>query len=214
MRSTILITGLLILFLGIFTLYAFVTVHTRRAITRPNEPAPVAAALTAPPPVTPADPVRGRADAKHSIIEYGDLTCEACRAAEPALHALVAARSDVRLAWRDFPIERINPFSKRAAIAGRCAHEQQKFWEYHDALLARSDLLPDDALLDEARSLGVDLQKFSACLADPQTSAVVAASQQEAVRLGATGAPDIFINGARYTGPLTVADLSAALPAP
>ena len=36
----------------------------------------------------------------------------------------------IRFVWRDFPV--ITLLSPKAAEAGQCAHEQGKFWEFHD----------------------------------------------------------------------------------
>ena len=40
----------------------------------------------------------------------------------------------VRFVFRDFPLESIHANAKPAAAAARCADDQGKFFEYHDAL--------------------------------------------------------------------------------
>lgn len=176
-------------------------------------------AAPTPPPTTPAplsvlDPVRGATTgARITIIEYGDFACEGCKAVEPVLRELLDGNADVNLAWRDFPIEAVNPFARRAALAARCAEDQKKFWDYHDALLARTDLLGDQVLLALARDLGLNEQRFAACLGAGERMQVVDRNVQEALSLGSRAAPDFFINGARYTGPLTRAGFEAAISA-
>jgi protein-disulfide isomerase len=44
----------------------------------------------------------------------------------------------VKLVFRDFPIDQLHPQARKAHEAARCAHEQGKFWAYHDALFANA----------------------------------------------------------------------------
>lgn len=202
-RTTqILLWTFLLVLVGI---YATIAVRGRREF-RPAPQATTTAAilLGAPTPVTSLDPVRGPKNAAHTIIEFGDLTCESCRAAEPILRSLLTTRNDVKLAWRDFPIENLNRFSRRAALAARCAQDQNKFWEFHDALLAREDILSDDILASIARDLNLNETRFAACLKNNERAAVVTRSLEEAAALQSRGAPEFWIDGVRYDGAITM----------
>src|SRR5262249_17443022 len=87
-----------------------------------------------------------------------------------------------------------------AALAAFAAGEQDKFWEYHDALFAHQDAL-DAASLDRyAADLGLDLARFHRTMADPRAEAAVSADEKAAARLGVQGTPTFFVDGRRLIG--------------
>src|SRR5579864_9459772 len=48
-------------------------------------------------------PQRGPKDSPVTIVEFGDLQCPACKAAQPAIEALVAAEPNARFVFQNFP---------------------------------------------------------------------------------------------------------------
>ena len=106
----------------------------------------------------------------------------------------------VRLAYRDYPLENIHPLARRAAEAAQCARDGGKFWEYHDVLFAQSPKLAPDDLKRYAREVGLEAEKFDACLAGGTHKAAVQKDIDEATRLGINGTPAFFINGRMLTG--------------
>ena len=116
-----------------------------------------------PPPVfratisTAGAPVRGAATAPVTIIEFSDFHCPYCKAVQPALGQVLAKYGDkVKLVFRDYPVDVLHPQARAASEAARCATEQGKFWEFHDAMFAiGADATP--ATLDRlARNAGLD----------------------------------------------------------
>ncbi|MEE4135480.1 MAG: DsbA family protein, partial [Desulforhopalus sp.] len=74
------------------------------------------------------------------------------------------------------------------------AHEQGKFWEYHDRLFAESEL--NEALLTKiAQDLGLDLARFNQARESAPIQAKVQKDLVDAQQAGVTGTPTIFING-------------------
>jgi protein-disulfide isomerase len=106
----------------------------------------------------------------------------------------------VRLAYRDFPLDSIHPQARRAAEAARCAHDQGKFWEYHDVLFAQSPQLALENLRRYAGQVGLDVAKFDSCLTTGTHKATVQRDLDEGNRLGITGTPSFFINGRTLSG--------------
>ena len=62
-------------------------------------------------------PARGPKDSLVTIVEFGDLQCPACKAAQPAIEALVAAEPTARFVFQNFPLEMHNWAAKGAAYA-------------------------------------------------------------------------------------------------
>lgn len=149
------------------------------------------------------DPARVKGDPKAAvtIVEFSDFQCPYCKTAQTALRNLLTKYNGrVKLAYRDFPLREIHPQAQTAAEAARCAGEQGKFWEFHDALFADQSKQKVADLAAHARTLGLDEQSFQACLASGKYTPKVEADLQEGSKLGITGTPGFFINGVFLSG--------------
>ncbi|MDO8621649.1 MAG: thioredoxin domain-containing protein [bacterium] len=165
-----------------------------------SSPPPVPRPSSLVPSVLPTDPVRGDVNAPLTIIEYGDFTCPSCVEAHRVLETLRAEYgSRLRIVWKDFPALNRITGSRRVHIATRCAQQQNKFWEYHDAAL---DEQPrgDDALLELAVRLGLNATPFTACLANEAPAALVDVYRTDAGYFNLRTAPTFFVNGTRLDG--------------
>jgi protein-disulfide isomerase len=155
--------------------------------------------------------VKGPADAPFTIVEFSDFECPACGHAFGDLRDLVRTRSDVKLVFRNFPLDsrcnremqqQLHPDACQAAAAAECAGQQDRFWEYHDLLFEHQKALDRDSLFRYARDLGLDITQFRTCLDDPATMARIAEDVSAGARLGIESTPTIFINGRRVPGAL------------
>jgi protein-disulfide isomerase len=106
----------------------------------------------------------------------------------------------VKLAFRDFPLREIHPQAQIAAEAARCACDQGKFWEFHDALFADQSKLDEAALIAQARVLGLNERSFQSCLTSGKFKAKIEADLQDGSRVGVSGTPGFFINGVFLNG--------------
>lgn len=146
---------------------------------------------------------QGSASAPVTIVEFGDFKCVNCgqfaREIEPELRRRYIDTGQVRLFWRDFPAQ--GRESKRAAIAGRAAARQDKFWAFHDALYAdQSGSLTDERLRAVAAKVGLDMARFDADRRDPALRDAVEQDFAFAVQLGMPGTPAFLINGEFFFG--------------
>jgi protein-disulfide isomerase len=151
----------------------------------------------------PADPARLRGDPKApvTIVEFSDFSCPFCRKAEPIMTELLAKYpGKVKLTYRDFPLGEAHPQAHLAAEASRCAGEQGKYWEYHDLLFANSAKQTEDALLEDARALKLDDQKFDTCLNSGRYKTQVDKDVELGSRVGVVSTPAFFINGKFVSG--------------
>jgi protein-disulfide isomerase len=153
------------------------------------------------------NPVKGPADARVTLVEFGDFECPNCRELEPALHELFDRyQSKLRLVFKDFPLEQVHPWAKTAALAGRCAFMQSPdaFWKLHDSIYGNQDsITPEnvwDKLNDFAVQAGLNGDAFKSCLSSPEAAQAVAANQQDGAGLNVTGTPTVFVNGRPVAG--------------
>lgn len=148
------------------------------------------------------EPAWGPADARIVIIEYSDFQCPYCKMFMENTYArLRQMYSDqVRFIYRDFPLDSIHPRARPAAEAAQCAHEQGKFWEYHDLLFANQQALETSDLKRYAQQLGLDMDQFNTCVDTRKYQASVEADVQAGLRQNVTGTPTFFINGQALVG--------------
>jgi len=119
----------------------------------------------------------------------------------------------VRLAYRDFPLHEIHGQAENAAEASRCAGEQGKYWEYHDALFADQSKLDDASLAERARKLNLDDKAFQSCLASGKFKDKIEADRQDGSKVGVSGTPSFFINGTFVNGAQPLADFEKIIDA-
>ena len=155
----------------------------------------------------------GDLDAPVVMVEYADFRCPFCAVfARETMPKLMKYVDDgtLRFEWHDLPV--FGPESLEAAVAGRAAAAQGKFWKFHDLTYADAPTrghpsLPREKLIDLATEAGVgDIEKFTADLDDPALLQQVKADAQKAMDIGATGTPAFFVNGEPIIGaqPLSV----------
>lgn len=89
----------------------------------------------------------------------------------------------------------------RAAIAGRAAARQGKFWAFHDAVYAaQSGGLGEERLRSLAARAGLDMAAFDADRLDPALREAVEQDFAFGAQLGMPGTPAFLINGRFFFG--------------
>ena len=145
-------------------------------------------------------PSRGPKDAAVTIVEFGDLQCPACKAAQPTIEALVAAEPQARFVFQNFPLEMHNWAAKGAAYAdcvGRASSDA--FWKFvAKTYETQSDITAanaDEKLTALADGAGVKGSDIAACAAKPETKANIDASIALGKKVDVSGTPTLYVNG-------------------
>lgn len=144
----------------------------------------------------------GAADAPVVITMFSDYYCPYCLRfntdVEPQLVKEYVDKGLVRLEWNDVPLHGKN--SLEAAKAARAAAEQNKFWEFKDALFERVSTLGEDEHLstDDFVKLAKDVQvpdveKFTKDATGDRYDEAIENAQQYAQSIGITGTPSFFV---------------------
>ena len=164
------------------------------------------------PPVGARDHVLGPAEARVTLVEYGDFECEFCGAAYPELQRVLRELGPkVRFVFRHFPLAEQHPRAPHAAEVAEAAGAQGKFWQMHDLLYERQAALGDEDLVEYARELGLDANRVRRELADHTHAARVREDFLSGVRSGVSGTPRFFINGRPHEEPGDAKTLAVAL---
>jgi protein-disulfide isomerase len=155
-------------------------------------------------------PSLGTAGAPVVLVMFSDFECPFCKEEAKLLrqNLISAYPKEVRLYFKDFPLEQIHPWAKTAAIAGRCIFRQSPgaFWNYYDWIFEhQSEITPENVkakLVEYAASKGsqIDGLQFGRCLDTRATAAEVDKNIAEAKLLRINSIPTLFINGRRLVG--------------
>ena len=145
-------------------------------------------------------PSRGPKDAPVTIVEFGDLQCPACKAAQPTIEGLVAAEPQARFVFQNFPLEMHNWAAKGAAYAdcvGRASNDA--FWKFlsktYETQAEITAENADEKLTALADGSGVKGSEIAACATQPETKARIDASIALGKKVDVSGTPTLFING-------------------
>ncbi len=151
-------------------------------------------------------PVFGDPKAPITIVEYADFECPVCRNLHDAIRGMLPNYPQVKFIFKEFPIESIHPWARTAAMAGRCAYQQdpKAFWKIYDLIYDNQEIISAsnvyDKMVDYAGRIGLNADTFKACMSGPQASAEVDASLANGKLLDVRSTPTIFVNGRRLAG--------------
>jgi protein-disulfide isomerase len=151
-------------------------------------------------------PSEGPKDAVITIVEFGDLQCPACKAAQPNITKLMQEEPKARLVFQNFPLEGIHkwalPGAKYVECLGRANNDA--VWKFiaavydHQAEVNEQNV--DQMLKGYVKEAGGDPDAIAACAAKPETAKRVEDSVALGEKLNLTSTPTFFINGRRVLG--------------
>jgi protein-disulfide isomerase len=157
----------------------------------PNDPTAVPGSVS-----ISGSPFRGSDSARVAIVEFGDFECPYCgkfwREVYPLLIQNYVTTGRVKYVYRDLPLS-VHPHSFTAALAGRCAGEQERFWEMHDSLFANQARLSETDLLARARPLGLDAVRFEDCFRNRKYVEQLGKDVSDASRMGVRSTPAFLL---------------------
>jgi protein-disulfide isomerase/rhodanese-related sulfurtransferase len=190
----------LILFGFVLGVPAFVMLTSHESIPSPKPPSKQAVKTHL---VRPDTHFFGNPDAKVTVVEFGDFKCPACRQAEVTARKIRENFGDrVRFAFREYPLVNVHAESEKAAEAVECAGQQGKFWQAVDMFYDHQEDLTLPAINRYAGEMGLDSQKFVACLQKGEMASRVGQDLMDGRALGVHATPTFFVNGQMMVGPM------------
>ena len=145
-------------------------------------------------------PIIGNPNAPVTILEWGDYQCTFCyRFHQSSLNTILSEYVEsgkVNIVFKDFPLN--GPDSILAAEASYCAHDQGKYWLYHDELYnnwagERTGWINYNSLSNFAVSVDLDLEQFDSCLNEHKHRQKVLELEQFGRDIGIDATPSFLI---------------------
>jgi protein-disulfide isomerase len=163
-------------------------------------------------PVGDQDHIEGSADAKCTLVEYGDYECPHCGHAYPIVKRVQKHfGKKLRFVFRNFPLAEMHPHAESAAESAEFAGAHGKFWEMHDGLFENQGQLGGALYLKLAQQVGLSPQDLRAAVEQREFLPRVKADFTGGVRSGVNGTPTFFINGKRHDASFEFDDLVDAI---
>jgi len=159
---------------------------------------------------TQLQPSFGTPGAPVVLVLFSDFQCAYCKEEAKMLRQNLpsAYPRQVRVYFKDFPLEQIHPWAKTASIAGRCIFRLNPgaFWDFHDWIYEhQQEITPENLkskVMDfaKAREKEIDTFQLSRCIDTRATEAEVDKNVAEGKALQVSSTPTIFLNGRRLVG--------------
>ncbi|MDH4078952.1 MAG: DsbA family protein [Nitrospira sp.] len=148
----------------------------------------------------PTSPVSGNPKGEITLVEFYDYRCGYCKRAAPAVTELQKIDPRVRVVYKDFPI--LGEPSELAAKAALASQAQGKHQAFHEALLASHADMTKDEILNIAVSVGLNVKRLEADMANPKWQAVIEKNRALAQELGISGTPGFIVGNELVPGAL------------
>lgn len=151
-------------------------------------------------------PALGDPKAPVTLVEFSDFQCPVCRSLHDVLRGMLKNYPQVRVIFKDYPIEVLHPWARTAALAGRCAYQQDPnaFWKMYDSIYDNQEIISAEnawmKMSEFASQAGLNKDDFRACMTSPEAAAAVDASRKNGQELEVASTPTIFVNGRRMVG--------------
>ncbi|WP_017307002.1 DsbA family protein [Spirulina subsalsa] len=159
-----------------------------------------------------SSPTRGAAEQDVVMVMFSDFQCPFCAEAHKTLKSFIRQHQDrVTFVYKHLPLTQIHDQAYPAALAAWAAHQQGKFWDYHDALFEQQDQLGEALYIKIARRLGLNLEQFNGDRNSEAAERAIAEDVQLAQSLGLRGTPFFAINGEPIPGAVSLQDFEAVL---
>lgn len=151
-------------------------------------------------------PVLGNPSAPITLVEFSDFECPVCRNLHDSLRGILPNYPQVKVIFKDYPLDTIHPWARTAALAGRCAYQQDPnaFWKLYDSIYDSQEVISAsnvfDKVMDFAGKAGLNQEVFKACMSAPEAAQAIDASIANGNLLEVRSTPTVFVNGRRVVG--------------
>lgn len=147
-------------------------------------------------------PARGAASKDLELVEFADLQCPGCKAAQSTMDQIGKDFPQAHIVYQNLPLVGVHPFAMQAAEVGNCVRQAKgdpAFFVFAQKVYdTQADLTTEKAdttLRAAVTAAGADPAAVMACAAQPATKAAVEASMKLAAGLGIVGTPTLSVNG-------------------
>jgi protein-disulfide isomerase len=136
----------------------------------------------------------GNPEGDITLVEFMDYNCGFCKRAMEDVTALAKSDPKLRVVLKDFPI--LGPDSveaSRVAVAAKSPLQGQKYFDFHNKLMAVKGKVNAAKALEVAKEAGADVERLKKDMEAPATKAAIEDTVALGDRLGLTGTPAFIV---------------------
>jgi len=149
----------------------------------------------------PMTPVSGNPDGDVTVVEFFDYQCGYCKRVLPSMMNVLETDPNVRIVWKELPI--LGEVSRFAAEAAMAAAKQDKYLEFHTAVMGHRGRLNEDVVLQRAQSVGIDIEQLQIDMKSDEIKAHLDANLELARSLNIGGTPAMIIGDKLVPGAIS-----------
>jgi protein-disulfide isomerase len=138
-----------------------------------------------------ASPVGGNVAGDVTVVEFFDYACPHCKNVTPQVKQLLREDPKVRFVYKELPV--LGEASTTAARAALAAREQNKYFAFHDVLMAASGALNEAVIFRVAGEVGLDVGRLKTDMASTPVTEALEKNRALAQALGVNGTPAFVI---------------------
>lgn len=135
---------------------------------------------------------------KVTVVEFFDYNCPYCTQAFKEVVKLTDAEKDMRVVFIEFPI--LSEESRKASEAAVAAAKQNKYWEFHRALMNKPGPATEEKALKVAAEIGLDVERLKKDMESPETAEVLEKNLALGQSMGVQGTPAFFVGDEAIPG--------------
>ena len=137
-------------------------------------------------------------DGNITVVEFFDYNCGYCRKAFDNIVNVSKEEKDLRVVFVEFPI--LSEGSRVASQAAIASTKQNKYWEFHQALMKHNGPVQPDTVFKVAADVGLDVEKLKADMKAPEVDELIEKNLQLGTAMGVQGTPAFFIGDQAIPG--------------
>lgn len=143
------------------------------------------------------------------VVEFFDYNCGHCHEALKSVKSLIAQDSAVQVRFIEMPI--LHSSSELAASWALAAAQQDKYFDFHAALMEHAGALDESVLETMAKDLNLDIDRLKKDAQSPEIQARLDEMKNMARTLGIRGTPAFIVGGKIYPGFMDPTALKSAV---
>ncbi len=145
----------------------------------------------------PATPYIGNADPKVIMVEFFDYQCGHCKKMRSTVQAILKKNKNLKIVFKELPI--FGASSRTAAKAALASAKQNKYYQFHEALLNAKGALNEDKIMKIAKGVGIDTAKLKKDMESKAVDQALKDNFQLAEKLKLRGTPAFIFTNKHFT---------------